>query len=136
MKTLKDYILESAGEKNVDSKEEVKNAEPVENLKINFSFKDLEGGKEVKDEIVDLAGKNGLTIENDEENESIKFDFAPNNLEAAQDIINVLSKYCSKIRNSQKRSSDEQYAQKTKKFEDKLKEIKSYFSDINLDEEE
>ena len=136
MKTLKDYILESAGEKNVDSKEEVKNAEPVENLKIKFSFKDLEGGEEVKKNIVELSQKNGLTIENDEENVSIEFDFAPNNLEAAKDVIDMLSKFTSEIRSSSKRSSDEQYAQKTKQFEDKLNKVKKYFSDINLDEEE
>lgn len=136
MKTLKDFIIESIGEKNVDSKEDVKNAEPVENLKIKFSFKDLEGGEEVKKEIIEVAQKVGLTFENDEDNMSIEFDFAPNNDENVNEIINILSKYCSKIRSSQKRSSDEQYAQKTKKFEEKINKVKEYFSKTNSNEEE
>ena len=136
MKTLKDFIIESIGEKNVDSKEDVKNAEPVENLKIKFSFKDLEGGEEVKKEIIEVAQKVGLTFENDEDNMSIEFDFAPNNDENVTEIINILSKYCDKIRSSQKRSSDEQYAQKTKKFEEKINKVKEYFSKTNSNEEE
>ena len=41
-------------------------------------------------------------------------------LEAVQDI---LQQYCQTIRSSQKRSSNEQYAQKTKSFETKVGEL-------------
>ena len=140
MKSLKDYIYESSeeiktnGERNVDSKEEVKEAKPVEPKDFKLNFKDLEGSKEVLENLVSELQKSGFTFENEEE--VITLNLGPNDKDKFKNVLDVLNKYVKTIRSSQKRSSDENYAQLTKKFEDSVKKIETYFSSKVDNEEE
>lgn len=140
MKSLKDYIYESSeeiktnGERNVDSKEEVKEAKPVEPKDFKLNFKNLEGSKEELENLVNELQKSGFTFENEEE--VITLNLGPNDKDKFKNVLDELNKYVKTIRSSQKRSSDENYAQLTKKFEDSVKKIETYFSSEVDNEEE
>lgn len=140
MKSLKDYIYESSaeiktnGERNVDSKEEVKDATPVEPKDFKLNFKDLENSEETLKELVSELQKSGFTFEN--EDNVITLNLGPNDKDKFSKVMSMLKKYSNTIRNSQKRSSDESYAQKTKKFEDAVNKIETYFDKEVSNEEE
>lgn len=140
MKSLKDYIYESSeeiktnGERNVDSKEGVKEAKPVEPKDFKLNFKNLEGAKEELENLVSELQKSGFTFENEEE--VITLNLGPNDKDKFKSILDILHKYIKTIRTSLKRSSDEQYAQLTKKFEDSVNKIEAYFENEVSTEEE
>ena len=110
MKSLKDYIYESSaeiktnGERNVDSKEEVKDATPVEPKDFKLNFKDLENSEETLKELVSELQKSGFTFEN--EDNVITLNLGPNDKDKFSKVMSMLNKYSNTIRNSQKRSSD------------------------------
>ena len=119
MRTLRDYILESTYIKEGNGSKT-----------ITFDFKDLENAKET---IESLKGKDGVEASEDSVTVTVNADNV-SNLGSVQDI---LQQYCQTIRSSQKRSSDEQYAQKTKSFETKVGELNDAINEIeNPDEGE
>ena len=61
MKSLKNYIMEA-----VNSKADVKEAEPIKPVSVKFNFKDLEGGEDKKKELVELLNASGLSFEDDD----------------------------------------------------------------------
>lgn len=112
MKHLQDYIIEQA---QVN--------EGASSKSINFDFKDLENGKET---IESLKDKEGVEVDGDKLTVTVNSDTV-DKLDTVQD---TLQQFCETIRNSQKRSSDEQYAQKTVEFEKKVGELNDAIDEI------
>ena len=112
MKHLQDYIIEQA---QVN--------EGASSKSITFDFTGLENGKETIDSLKD---KEGVTVDGDKLTVEITSDNV-NKLDTVQDI---LQQFCQTVRNSQKRSSDEQYAQKTVEFEKKIGELNDALDEI------
>ena len=111
MKNLRDFINEGMYFESDSSKT------------ITFDFTDLENAEETLDSLADREGcsvdGNKLTINVTDDNAS--------KLDVVQDI---LQQYCNVIRNSTKRSSDEQYAQKTIAFEKKVRDFNETIEEI------
>lgn len=118
MKTLKNFIIESTYIKESDSSKT-----------ITFSFKDLENAKET---IESLKGKDGVEISDD----SVTVTVNANTVSKLESVQDILQQYCQTIRSSQKRASDEQYAQKTKSFEVKVGELNDAIDEIENPDEE
>lgn len=112
MKHLQDYIIEQA---QVN--------EGASSKSITFDFTDLENGKET---IESLKDKEGVEVDGDKLTVTVSSDTV-DKLDTVQDI---LQQFCQTIRNSQKRSSDEQYAQKTVEFEKKIEELNDAIDEI------
>ena len=112
MKHLQDYIVEQA---QVN--------EGASSKSITFDFKDLENGKET---IESLKDKEGVAVDGDKLTVTVNSDTV-DKLDTVQD---TLQQFCETIRNSQKRSSDEQYAQKTVEFEKKVGELNDAIDEI------
>ena len=77
---------------------------------ITFNFKDLENAQETID---------SLTLE-----------ITADNVDKIATVQDILQQFCDTIRKSQKRSSDEQYAQKTVEFEKKVGEMNDAIDEI------
>jgi len=118
MKTLKDFIIESTYIEEAESSKT-----------ITFNFKDLENAKET---IESLKGRDGVETSEDSVTVTVNADNV-SNLGSVQDI---LQQYCQTIRSSQRRSSDEQYAQKTVSFEKKVGELNDAIDEIENPDEE
>ena len=114
MKHLQDYIIEQA---------QVNEAETTAKT-ITFNFKDLENAKETLDSLKD---KEGVTIED----EKLTLEINADNVDKIDSVQDILQQFCQTIRNSQKRSSDEQYAQKTASFEKKVGEMNDAIDEIS-----
>ena len=112
MKHLQDYIIEQA---QVN--------EGAASKSVTFDFTDLENGKETLDSLKD---KEGVSVEEDKLTVTVSADTV-DKLDTVQDI---LQQFCETIRNSSKRSSDEQYAQKTVAFEKKVGELNDAIDEI------
>ena len=112
MKHLQDYIIEQA---QVN--------EGASSKSITFDFKDLENGKET---IESLKDKEGVTAEETK----VTVEVTSDNVDKLGTVQDILQQFCDKIRNSQKRSSDEQYAQKTVEFEKKVGELNDAIDEI------
>jgi hypothetical protein len=112
MKHLQDYIIEQA---QVN--------EGATSKSVTFDFSDLENGKET---IESLKDKEGVEVNDDKLTVTVNSDTV-DKLDTVQDI---LQQFCETIRNSQKRSSDEQYAQKTVDFEKKVGELNDAIDEI------
>ena len=120
MKHLQDYIIEQA---QVN--------EGSNSKSISFNFKDLENGKETLDSLKD---KEGVTV--DEEAETLTVEITANNVNKLDTVQDILQQFCHTIRNSTKRSSDEQYAQKTLSFEKKVGELNDAIDEIANSQED
>ena len=107
MKHLQDYIIEAA---------EVKVNEGAESKSVVFDFTDLENAE---DTLKSLEGKDGVTIEDNK----LTLEITKDNVDKLETVQDILQQFCQTIRNSQKRSSNEQYAQKTVSFEKKVEEM-------------
>ena len=112
MKHLQDYIIEQA---QVN--------EGALSKSITFNFKDLENGQETIDSLKD---KEGVTVDG----ESLTVAVTADNVDKLDTVQDILQQFCDKVRNSQKRSSDEQYAQKTVEFEKKVGELNDAIDEI------
>ena len=120
MKHLQDYIVEQA---------EIKVDEGATSKSITFDFTDLENAEETLESLKD---KEGVSIDDKKLTLEITADNV-NNLGTVQDI---LQQYCQTIRKSQKVSSDEQYAQKTVKFEENIGKMNDAIDEIQNPEED
>lgn len=129
MKSLKNYIMEA-----VDSKSDVKEAEPIKPVSIKFNFKDLENGKDKKKELVDLLNASGLTFEDEETNVSLTVN--GNDADKFKDVVSFINAYTNELRNSSKRTNDEAYAQKTKSFDDAANKLSKVLADNEKHKEE
>ena len=113
MKHLQDYINEA-----------VKINEAIESKTITFDFTDLENAEET---IKSLDGHEGISIDG----QKVTLSITKNNVDNIETIQDILQQYCQTIRNSQKVSSDEQYAQKTVSFEKKINEMNDAIDEIS-----
>ena len=113
MKHLQDYINEA-----------VKINESIESKTITFDFTDLENAEET---IKSLDGCEGISIDG----QKVTLSITKNNVDNIETIQDILQQYCQTIRNSQKVSSDEQYAQKTVSFEKKIGEMNDAIDEIS-----
>ena len=112
MKHLQDYIIEQA---QVN--------EGVSSKSITFDFTDLENGKETIDSLKD---KEGVTADGDK----LTVEITSDNVDKLGTVQDILQQFCQTVRNSQKRSADEQYAQKTVEFEKKIGELNDALDEI------
>lgn len=113
MKHLQDYINEA-----------VKINESMESKTITFDFTDLENAEET---IKSLDGHEGISIDG----QKVTLSITKNNVDNIETTQDILQQYCQTIRNSQKISSDEQYAQKTVSFEKKISEMNDAIDEIS-----
>jgi len=119
MRTLKDFIIESTYIKEAESSKT-----------ITFNFKDLENAEET---IKSLKDKDGVETSED----TVTVTVTADNVSKLESVQDILQQYSQTIRSSQRRSSDEQYAQKTKSFETKVGELNDAIDEIeNPDEDE
>jgi len=119
MKHLQDYIIEQA---QVN--------EGANSKSITFDFTGLENGKETIDSLKD---KEGVTVDGDK----LTVEITSDNVNKLGTVQDILQQFCQTVRNSQKRSSDEQYAQKTVEFEKKIGELNDALDEItNPDDED
>ena len=112
MKHLQDYIIEQA---QVN--------EGTSSKSITFDFTDLENGKETIDSLKD---KECVTADVDK----LTVEITSDNVDKLGTVQDILQQFCQTVRNSQKRSADEQYAQKTVEFEKKIGELNDALDEI------
>ena len=112
MKHLQDYIIEQA---QVN--------EGASSKSITFDFTDLENGKETIDSLKD---NEGVTADGDK----LTVEITSDNVDKLGTVQDILQQFCQTVRNSQKRSADEQYAQKTVEFEKKIGEVNDALDEI------
>ena len=120
MKHLQDYIVEQA---------EVKVDEGATSKSITFDFTDLENAEETLESLKD---KEGVSISD----KKLTLEITADNVDKIGTVQDILQQFCQSIRNSQKRSSDEQYAQKTVEFEKKIGEMNDAIDEIKNPEED
>jgi len=106
MKRLQDFIIESSQEIN----------EGKDTASITFDFTDLENAKETIESIQD---KEGVEVDDQKVTVTINKD----NVAKLDTVKDILQQYAETIRNSNKRSENEEYAQKTKAFAEKVGEF-------------
>lgn len=114
MKHLQDYIIEQA-EFNID--------ESADSKSITFDFTDLENADET---IESLKDKEGVSIDD----KKLTLNITKDNVDNLGTVQDILQQYCQTIRKSQKVSSDEQYAQKTKSFEENIGKMNDAIDEI------
>ena len=112
MKHLQDYIIEQA-----------QLNEGASSKSITFNFKDLENAQETIDSLKD---KEGVSVDGD----SLTVNITADNVDKIATVQDILQQFSDTIRKSQKRSSDEQYAQKTVEFEKKVGEMNDAIDEI------
>ena len=112
MKHLQDYINEQA-QLNEDT----------ESKTVTFDFTDLENAEET---IKSLESMEGISVDDKKVTLTINKD----NVEKIGTAQDILQQFCQTVRNSTKRTNDEQYAQKTKSFEIKVGEMNDAIDEI------
>lgn len=112
MKHLQDYIIEQA-----------QLNEGASSKSITFNFKDLENAQETIDSLKD---KECISVDGD----SLTLEITADNVDKIATVQDILQQFSDTIRKSQKRSSDEQYAQKTVEFEKKVAEMNDAIDEI------
>ena len=113
MKSLFEYMNEKMMTESSDTKE------------IKFNFTDLENAEET---IKSLESMDNVTKTSDNE---ITVTVTAQNSDKLDTVVDILQQYCNVIRHSSKRSSSEQYAQKTVKFEKTLSSLHSAIDEFN-----
>jgi len=105
MKTLKDFISES-----------IKINESEDSKSITFNFSGLD---DAEDTLKSFEEMEYCTIEDNK----LTVDVTSDNFDKLSSVQDILQQYTDKNLNSPHRSSDEQYAQKVKKFSEKMNEF-------------
>jgi uncharacterized protein YukE len=118
MKHLEDFINESIIVENEESKKT-----------ITFDFTDLENAEETIDS---LKEKDGVSVDD----KKVTVEVTSDNVDKLGSIQDILQQFAETIRGSQKRSSDEQYAQKTKSFAEKVNELNDAIDEIKNPKDE
>ena len=120
MKHLQDYIVEQA---------EIKIDEAATSKSITFDFTDLENAEETLESLKD---KEGVSIDD----KKLTLEITADNVDKIGTVQDILQQYCQTIRKSQKVSSDEQYAQKTVKFEETIGKMNDAIDEIQNPEDD
>ncbi len=120
MKHLLDYISEAVQEQKITESEE---------RTMEFDFDGLENAEETLDSLKD---KEGCTVEDNKLTVKITAD----NVDKLGTVQDILQQFSDSVRKSTKSTNDEQYAQKTAKFEKKVGEFNETIDKIKNPEEE
>ena len=120
MKRLQEFINEQV---------DVNITEAKDSKEFTFDFTDLENGEET---LKSLEDKEGCTIEDNKLTVKITDD----NVDKLDTVQDILQQFAETVRSSVKRSSDEQYAQKTKKFAEKVAEFNDAIDEISNPEDD
>lgn len=123
MKSLIDYIKEHREDDVEVEMQEIN--EGAKSIKFNFD------GMDDADDIL----KEFAEIQSASVNEKEVEVMCDANVDELKKVYDILKKYSDKQRTSAHRSSDEQYAQKTVKFEDKVKELNEMIKTLEAPEE-
>lgn len=118
MKSLSEYVKEQFDSEVHESKE-------CKSMTFNFN------GMDDCDEILKQFGEIKSASVNDKEVEVL----CDANIDELKKVYDILKKYSDSQRKSQHRASDEQYAQKTIKFENKVNELAEMIDTIEHPEE-
>lgn len=119
MKDLKDFITESI--------EVIK--EGQDSASITFDFTDLENGEETLDSLKD---KEGCEVDD----KKLTVNITKDNCEKLDTVQDILQQFAETIRNSSKRTNNEQYAQITKSFQEKVNEFNDKLDEIRNGDDE
>lgn len=118
MKHLQDFINEA-----------MKINEASESKSVTFNFTDLENADET---IESLKDKEGVTVDD----KKVTLTLTKDNVDKIGTVQDILQQFCQTVRNSEKRTNDEQYAQKTKSFEEKIGEMNDAIDELTASDEE
>lgn len=118
MKTLQEFI-----------KEQLNVVNESESATVTFDFSGLENAE---DTLKSLTDREGCSVDDQKLTVTISSETV-DKLDSVQDI---LQQYSETLRNSSKRSSDEQYAQKTKEFAENVTKMNEKIDEITNPEEE
>lgn len=125
MKDLKKYILEKA-------EDDAKKSSVPASKSFTFDFSGLSEAEDTMKSLEDLGSKHGVNVSKD--GDKVSFTITKDtDIEAIQD---VLQQYAQVLRSEQKNSSDEQYAQKTKKFAETVGDMNDYLDELSGSDEE
>ena len=91
---------------------------------ILFNFTGIDNADDTIKKLVELSKESGIPVAVDAQKVTVSF--TATTLDAAQPIIDELQKFIGKEGKSQKRSSDEQYAQKLHAFEDAMDKLEEF----------
>ena len=116
MKNIKDYLMESFINESSSKS-------------ISFNFSDLENAE---DTIKSLENQPGVSVSD----KTVTINVTADNVSELGTVQDILQQYAETIRSSQRRSSDEQYAQKSKKFQEKVAELNDAIDEIENPEDE
>ena len=116
MKSLQEY-LKSLNESSSESKS------------FTFNFDGLEGAEDV---LKSLEDKDYCTVEDNKLSILVNAE----NCTKFDSVQDILQQFCSSIRNSQKRSSNEEYAQKTVRFEKQLTDFNKALDELENPDED
>lgn len=123
MKSLVEFIKEGASESSVASSK-----------KISFNFTGFEGAEDTIKSVKEIAEKDGIDVEVEDSKVSVTIN--KDNTDAAEGVFELLQNYIQLRGKDQKRSSDEQYAQKCQKLEKTLNDWREYVDDASAEDEE
>lgn len=118
MKSLQDFIIESSQEIN----------EGKDTASITFDFTDLENAKET---LKSFENKDYCTIEDNK----LTVEITADNVDKLDTVQDILQQYSQTLRSSTKSTNDEQYAQKTKKFAEKVGEFNDAIEELSTSDD-
>ena len=118
MKTLQDYILEQV---SLNESDETK-------ATFTFDFTDLENADEI---IKGFSDKSECEVDD----KKLTVTVTPDTVRNIHATLDALQQYVDKLMGSTKRSSNEQYAQKIRKFSDAVSAMKAKIDEIETPEE-
>lgn len=118
MKRLTDFIAESIVTEANDNKTK----------SFVFNLADMENGEET---VKSFENMPGVTIDG----QKVTVEVSSENFDKLDSFQDIMQQFIEGLRNSTKRASDEQYAQKTKALADKMNEFNDYLDELaNPDE--
>lgn len=91
---------------------------------ILFDFTGIDNADDTIKKLVELSKQSGVPVAVDAQKVTVSF--TATTLETAEPIVDELQKFIDKEGKVQKRSSDEQYAQKLHKFEEAMKKLEDF----------
>lgn len=115
MKDLRDYILESVEEVQID--------EAAASKVFTFDFTDLENAE---DTLKSFEDREGCEIEG----QKLTVKVTDKNIDKMDSVQDILQQYAETLRKSTKNTSNEQYAQKTSKFAKQVGEFNDALDEI------
>ena len=120
MKRLTDFIAESIVAEANDNKSK----------SFVFNLADMENGEET---VKSFENMPGVTIDG----QKVTVEVSSENFDKLDSFQDIMQQFIEGLRNSTKRASDEQYAQKTKALADKMNEFNDFIDELgNPDEDD